>query len=327
VQYRQTRDPRRLESINDPKLRHVVDTILANVKFESFYIVGSYARGEQRPDSDIDVLLIMKSPILVSRLSGLRRIRELRKYDLSANFFGRYALQGVANGKPSPFIPLLWRWKKYSILVAGKDLLPTPTLRVDPESYAIYACRCIRWFLNQIAVSETGFGIEPPGVRWVTKQANRMAEDTEGISGIPVSWGRAWSEIKQEASKTGPDPRVMCGALAAEMDTITQSLSFSWMHQALYVFASLISRGRVRWRTLFERVPVQTRFVEAETLLVRSASEAELDVHLVDDVARLLKDHVNVSHIRSPYLKWARLRDAVGRNIETAMMLGLEDVL
>jgi hypothetical protein len=308
-------------------LRHVIETVLADAKFESFYIVGSYARGDQRPDSDIDILLILKSPILVPRLTGLRPVYELRKHGLSANFFGRYAFRGVDKGRSSPFIPLLWRWRKDAVLVAGKDLLPHASLKVDSASYAIYACRCIRWFLYQITASKSGFGLDNQSARWVVKQADRMIEDSKVISGIPSSWGQAWSEVKKEALKARPDPRVMCAALAVALESIKPSIRSTRLYQTFYVLVSFISHGKIRWRTLFEKVPIRIRLVEAMALLMRSAGEEEPDARLIGDAAKLMGDHTDVSRINDVYLKWKKLRDAVCENLETVMMLGFEDAI
>lgn len=41
-------------------LRKIVDKITRAVPTERIYVFGSYARGEQRPDSDVDIYIVFK---------------------------------------------------------------------------------------------------------------------------------------------------------------------------------------------------------------------------------------------------------------------------
>jgi phosphoglycolate phosphatase-like HAD superfamily hydrolase len=224
-------------------------------------------------------------------------------------------------------VPLLWRWRKEAVLVAGEDLLPNPNLRIDSSSYAIYVCRSLRWFLYKLKLDHTGLGFEPGGVGWIVKQADRMIEDSTVISGIPASWGQAWSEVKKEEQKAEPDPRVMCAHLVGTLESVRPLITFARLHQATYVLVVFVTHRRILWRTIFERVPIQIRLVEAMTLLMKSVSETEPDTRLVSEAAKLLEDHTDVSHLKDTCQKWKKMRDVVCENLETAFMLGFEDAL
>lgn len=61
----------------DPIVRQAVDSIVLAVDPERFILFGSVARGESRPDSDIDLLIVDAMPFGAghSRRSELSRIR------------------------------------------------------------------------------------------------------------------------------------------------------------------------------------------------------------------------------------------------------------
>jgi len=296
-----------------------VNTILASARFRSFYIVGSYARGEQKPDSDIDVLLIMQSPIIIPRFIGLRQVYRLRKYKLSATFFGACALRGVEKGRSSPFVPLLWNWRRDAVLVAGKDLLPEPRLSIDSSSFAVYACRSIRWFLWGLRMGDFGLDIESGTRRWLLKASDRLIEDSAVISGVPSMWGQVWSEIKKEAMKAEPDPKRMCVLLADTLESIKPLFRFTRLHQTTYVLVAFASHRRILWRTMFRKVPIQTRFVEAMILLMKGASKTEPDILLIGEAAKQIEDFTDVSHIENTRAVWTKLRDAVCANLDDVM--------
>ena len=176
-------------------------------------------------------------------------------------------------------------------------------------------------------MGSSGLSFEGRGVQWVIKEADIVIEDAALISGVPLSWARAWSEVRKEALKAEPDPKVMCAILAETLDWIKPLITFSRLHQALYVLAVFVSHRRILWRSTLEKVPIQIRFVETMILLMRSASEIKPNTRLIGEAAKLIEDCTDVSHIKESYLKWEKLRDIVCGNLEAVMMLGLEDAL
>ena len=59
----------------DKNLQHVINIIAKNYHPEKIILFGSYARGENNPDSDIDLLIIKES-----KLPRYKRTLEIRKY-------------------------------------------------------------------------------------------------------------------------------------------------------------------------------------------------------------------------------------------------------
>ncbi len=59
----------------DKKLQHVINIIAKNYHPEKIILFGSYARGENNYDSDIDLLIIKES-----KLPRYKRVLEIRKY-------------------------------------------------------------------------------------------------------------------------------------------------------------------------------------------------------------------------------------------------------
>ena len=51
-----------MAAVNDEILAEIVQTIVAAVDPERIYLFGSRARGDERPDSDIDLLIVDRNP-------------------------------------------------------------------------------------------------------------------------------------------------------------------------------------------------------------------------------------------------------------------------
>ncbi|MCX6150427.1 MAG: nucleotidyltransferase domain-containing protein [Ignavibacteriales bacterium] len=67
-------------------LKNIVEDIVSEAKPEKIILFGSFARGEENENSDIDLLIIEKSPFSKkrSRRKEIQRIREkLSKYKIS----------------------------------------------------------------------------------------------------------------------------------------------------------------------------------------------------------------------------------------------------
>jgi len=211
-------------------------------------------------------------------------------------------------------------WRRDAVLVAGKDLLPEPRLSIDSTSFAVYACRSIRWFLWGLRMGDSGLDFESGTRRWVLKAADRLIEDSAVISGVPSRWGQVWSEIKKEAMKAEPDPKVMCYLLAGTLESIKPLLRFNRLHQTCYVLMALASHRRILWRTIFKKVPIQTRFVEAMILLMKGASKADPDIQLVGEAAKQIEDFTDVSRFKkNTHLVWMKVKDAVCANLDNVM--------
>jgi len=68
-------------TVTDEVLERMVEAIVREVDPEEIYLFGSYARGEARAHSDVDLLVIEREPFT----EGGRRWRHLsRLYDLAA---------------------------------------------------------------------------------------------------------------------------------------------------------------------------------------------------------------------------------------------------
>lgn len=73
--------------INDPKLTEIVRRLRDRFKPKSVYLFGSRARGDYRPDSDYDLLLVVDKAD-VGRLDRMTQAREvLSGLDVSADVF------------------------------------------------------------------------------------------------------------------------------------------------------------------------------------------------------------------------------------------------
>ena len=78
-----------MNASSDKVLEKVVDTIVLEVDPERIYLFGSLARGEAKPGSDIDVLIVENDPTAAgeSRLRRMGRLyRALAARDLGWSF-------------------------------------------------------------------------------------------------------------------------------------------------------------------------------------------------------------------------------------------------
>jgi len=66
-----------LATIDEALIDGVYDRIVEAFEPEAVYLFGSAARGESRPGSDLDLLVVMEVPQGTSRLEMSRRIRTL----------------------------------------------------------------------------------------------------------------------------------------------------------------------------------------------------------------------------------------------------------
>ncbi|MGL4944091.1 MAG: nucleotidyltransferase domain-containing protein [Thermoguttaceae bacterium] len=80
-----------------PELAAITDAILAVVPAEKIYLFGSHARGDQRPDSDYDIYIVLPDegyPQIetIQRAYGalLDRTEYLRPVDILANYAHRF---------------------------------------------------------------------------------------------------------------------------------------------------------------------------------------------------------------------------------------------
>ncbi len=305
----------------DPRLQLVIDTISSNLKYESFYIFGSYARGQQTAESDLDVLLLVRLPILLSSIRRLRALSTLRKFRVDINIFSLYSLGVIRKGLSSPLTPSLVNWREQAILVAGRDLLPKPNPIMDPHSFALFVCRVSRWFLGFIESGPSGITLRKGGAKWLVKQGNNMIENCR-ISGVPPRWGLLGEKVKAEASKPNPNLKLICGFFAEMLESIRQDIRFSSADQILYVVTILAARRIFLLRTLLRRVPVQVRFFDSLTILFKSASMEKPDPLLISRSLKLLDDHL--AAIRdgdNVYVIWKRAQNVLLQYFEMALRL------
>jgi predicted nucleotidyltransferase len=59
------------------EIQEIADAIVRSVNLEKVFLLGSEARGDARPDSDLDLLIVAQAPYDPhrSRLEELRKIR------------------------------------------------------------------------------------------------------------------------------------------------------------------------------------------------------------------------------------------------------------
>lgn len=304
----------------DPKLQAVAKVISSSMNYESFYIFGSYARGEQTAQSDLDVLLLVRLPILISSIPRLRALSALKSQKVDMNIFSTYSLRGIRKGLSSPLTPSLVNWKEQAILISGKDLLPTPNPVMNPSSFALFVCRVSRWFLGFIESGPTGITLRKGAAKWLVKQGNNMIENCR-ISGVPSRWGLLGQKVKEEASKPNPNLQLICGYFAEMLESIRQDIRFSLADQTLYVLTILAARRRFLWRTLLRRVPAQLRLFDSLTLLFKSASSEALDPILVSRFLKLLDDHLALVREDNAYVKWSKAQRVLLQYFEMALRL------
>jgi predicted nucleotidyltransferase len=65
-----------------PVIKQIVAFIISKISPERIVLFGSYARGENRADSDVDILIIMKNLKNEREITGLL-YKELLKVDIS----------------------------------------------------------------------------------------------------------------------------------------------------------------------------------------------------------------------------------------------------
>ena len=306
-------------TVEDPRLQATIDTISSNLRFESFYIFGSYSRGQQTAESDIDVLLLVRLPILFSSIQGLRALFALKKYRVDLIIISTRALRGIRKGLSSPLTPSLLNWREEAILISGEDSLPRPNPIMDSHSFALFVCLISRWFLGFIESGPSGIKLRRGGAKWLVKQGNNMIENCK-ISGVPPRWGLLGENVKEEASKPEPNVKFICGCFAEMLESIRQDIRFSVADQALYVLTILAARRRFLPRTLLRRVPVQVRFFDALTLLFKSASMVKTDPLLNSRSLKLLDDHLAFQEDNS-YFMWNRAQKVLLQYFEMALRL------
>ncbi|MGL4942509.1 MAG: nucleotidyltransferase domain-containing protein [Thermoguttaceae bacterium] len=81
-----------------PELTAIRDAILAVVSAEKIYLFGSHARGDQRPDSDYDIYIVLPDDGISEAeateqvySSLIERTEYLRPVDIVANYVSRFA--------------------------------------------------------------------------------------------------------------------------------------------------------------------------------------------------------------------------------------------
>lgn len=304
----------------DSKLDIVIDTITSNINYESLYVFGSYARGQQSARSDLDLLVLVRLPILISSLPKIRRLFGLRKYGVDLNVISTYSLREIKNGGPSPITPFLVNWRTDSVLVAGKDSLPVPIPAVDSKSFALFACRVCRWVLGFMNCDRKGITLAQDGQRWLVKQGNNMIENCK-LHGVPRWWGTMGERVKNEASKPNPNLKFICSCFADILESIRNYLKFTSIDKMIYVLTMFGISHRIYGRTLFSRMSVQERFLDSLLLLFRSASMSEPDVGAVNQALELLSDHAPFVRQEDPYESWKKAQKVLLQHFDVALRL------
>lgn len=304
------------------KLNTVIRTVSSTLNYESIYVFGSHARKQQKAQSDLDVLVLVRLPNLIRSIHNLRPIFDLRKYGVDMNIISTFSLRGTRKGYPSPLTPMLLNWKRQSVLIAGRDSLPTINPFMDRKSFALFACRVSRWFLGFISSQESGIRLGPAGARWLEKQANNMIENCK-IKGVPPSWGVLGERLREEVSQPNPDVRVIFRYFADMLQAIRKDIRFSKLDQALYFLTVLVERRKALFHTLFADSPVQIRFFDALVLLFRSASFREPDRLMISESLRLIHDHIEIPQESNPYIMWKTAQRILLEYLETALRLPL----
>ena len=308
------------------RLKVALHTISSTLKCESVYITGSYARGDQTVQSDVDVLLLVRLPVLLSSIRKLSAFFKLKQYRVDMNIISTYSLHGVMKGHSSPIIPSLVNWRNDAVLVSGKDLLPMPNASIDSRSFAVFACRITRWVLGYIQSEPSGIRLSEEAVRWLNKQGKNMIENCK-IKGVPSSWRLLGERLIEETSKHNPNLKLICGWFAEMLESIRKDLRFSLLDQDLYVLNVFAGSRKLLWRTLFKKAPVQLRFFDAMTILFKGASMEKPDPLLIHKSLELIDDHVIPIDSENPYVIWHRARKVLIQYFETALRLPFGNIV
>lgn len=89
---RLTEDSRKI-NLPQPFLEEVVERITSKVPTEAIYVFGSYARGEERPDSDLDIYVVtteeLDSALGYGRIANRELYPLFRERDMAYDVIAR----------------------------------------------------------------------------------------------------------------------------------------------------------------------------------------------------------------------------------------------
>lgn len=300
-----------------PTVRRVLDTCKRVGGIESVYVVGSFAKGTQRAESDLDVVAVTRFPTCNPRYDSFAHFhRENVDVDLlSLNLISR-----VKKGESTSIAPSLGAWIESGILVYGESTFPQAVPPMDTHCESLAVCRRAAWFLWHLKADKDGVYFHQPiySQRWLIKEAG--FDLRESAPGLPSGWKEFGAKLKESVS-AGMDSKAICEVYADWMEPSLEDLRFSYLDEVRYVWIKLRTRGWLMRRTLLNRVPIQVRTNEAMYLLLRSQG---VDLEKISASARLIEDYASFPQDKEPSELWERVQFSILRNYET--MMGLGDV-
>ncbi|MDA4127489.1 MAG: nucleotidyltransferase domain-containing protein [Thaumarchaeota archaeon] len=300
----------------DPRLSLVRQACPRVGGIESIYAVGSSARGNTGPESDLDVVVVTKFPTYLGRF---RKLMSLRRFNIEVYLLGTSLISKVKSGRSSSFIPKLASWRKDGVLVYGKDTLPGLFPRMDKHSLAAYAFGAAESVLWHLGANSNSIVFNDPSYdrRWMLKRARQWSE-FEVFPGVPSEWREFGTRLKDQIV-ADVNPTIMCRLFADMLEQQIHDLRFSSLDQAEYVFLKLLTQRRLLWRTLANKVPIQERYHRAILLLYRSAGGEEAKIF---DAVPLLDGQPISSGSKDFGVTWVRMQEAVLEDHKTMMGLG-----
>jgi predicted nucleotidyltransferase len=300
----------------DPRLNLILNACPKVGGIESIYVVGSRARGTFGPQSDLDVVVVTKFPTYLGRF---RRLMRLKRHNVDVNLLSTSLISKVKSGRSSSFIPDLATWRKDGILVYGKDTLPEVLPRMDRHSFAAYAFGAAAWSLWRFGANSNSIKFEDPSYdkRWMLKRASQWSE-LEAFPDVPCEWREFGTRLRNQVV-TDMDPETVCRLFADMLEQRIHDLRFSSLDQAQYVFVRLLTRRRLLWRTLMNRIPVQERYLRAVLSLYKSGGGEKAKIF---DAVPLMGFQPGFCESRDFGVMWEHVRRAVLEDYRTMMGLG-----
>jgi predicted nucleotidyltransferase len=165
---------RNVEHLEDRLLRGLLATLRNELVLRhgpgliSLVLFGSRARGDQRPDSDIDLLLVARRP---GHRDGMGGVREA--FEASDDYRAWEAARGRPVTSIVPFTPEDARESKYLYL----DMTEEAVLVYDQGDFMHTKLASLRDRLRQLGSYRVSFG--DGSYMWVLKPGLRVGETVE----------------------------------------------------------------------------------------------------------------------------------------------------
>jgi predicted nucleotidyltransferase len=298
----------------DPRLNLVLQALPRFAGIESIYVAGSVAKGTNTNQSDLDVVLVTKFPTYLGRFD---RLMKLNQHNVDVNLVSASLISKLKSGQSSSFIPFLANYRKYNVLVYGKDALPQVLPEMDRHSFALFAFGRALDLVWRFGANSNSIEFKNPSrdKRLLLKRSEHMIKEELGV---PSEWREFGTRLKEQV--TGDmDPAKTCRLVAEFLEPKIRDLRFSALDQAQYALIGLLTRRKRPWRTLVSRVPIQERHLRALFLLFKSGGGER---ERILDAMPLVGVRPALSGSDDFRIAWTKVQEAVLDDYQTMMGLG-----